>query len=432
MNASFILQCLLLGAASLWAQNLHTAWDHMMQNHPLQVAGEAKRQSYLAHVAALEAQRLPKLDAFANYQYQTQVPQTQIQIPALAPGMAPLSQKITLGDHDRSEIGATLSYPLFTGWAQSHQIDASRLSVEAHSKQLKHTQQQLAYQFAMIYWMIQFHSIQAQWQYTKMNAHAHHVQLLEAQMQAGTATPAQWYSAQAKMAKSLADTSSTRQTLDSLLAEFHQLTGIPYPTSDSIRYTFRSSDSMSVPLLAQSLEIQAQSLTHSQKSALSQRYPALYTFASYRLGNPGINQGTNEWMHYGILGIQAQWNLFDGFQRQAISKQYQWESKILLTQAHQIKLDQQTRRQIIQNQQKNLNAELYAIQAGVEAAEQAYFAYQASFENGSALSNDVLDAELLLAEWQAKRAQWEVRRQMLDLQFHMIAETPIQLAEEQP
>lgn len=430
MNASFIFRCILLGIASLGAQNLRTAWENMMQQHPQQVAGEAKRQSHHAQLAALESQKLPKLDVFANYQYQTQAPKTEIHLPALAPGMAPLSQEITLGDHDRSEIGATISYPVFTGFAQSHHIEASRLSVEAYSKQLEYTQHQLAYQFGALYWMIQWHSIQAQWRKAQIQAHAHYVQMVEAQMKAGTATLAQWYNAHAKMAKSLADTSSTRQTLDSLYAEFELLTGITYPIHDTTRYTLSPINKSTKPLLAQGLEIQAQSLSHAQKAALSQRYPSLYTFASYRLGNPGINQGTNEWMHYGVLGIQAQWNIFDGFQRQALSKQYQSESKILLTQANQIKKDQITRHQIIQNQQKNLKAELQAIQAGVEAAQQAHQAYQAAFSNGSALANDVLDAELLLAEWQAKRAQWEVRRQLLDLQLFRISESTLQLTEE--
>lgn len=423
------LICMAFFASGAGAGSLQDAWEQMLQAHPAVKAAEARMSSKEAGLAAVKATRLPKVDASATYQYNTELARTRLEIPALAPGMQPISRELTVGDHDRMELGVTATYPLFTGFAQTNQIAANDYWVKAARKEIDQVRNQLGFQFGMLHLGIRLAEVEARLRASRLEAWRAHVKTLETQVNSGVATSAQLYAARAEFARTTADTAATRRTLDSLAAEFFALTGIAYHYEDTTRYTFAGEAVAGQSLAAEALDIQAQGLQKAGDAATSSRYPTVNTFAGYRYGNPGINQGMNEWMGYGIFGVQAQWNVFDGFERKSTRVRFASDAQVLQAEAERIRKTQSSALATLQVERTAMEAEKLALLAGLEASQQARLAYKASFGNGVALADDVLDSEIRVADFEARLAQWDVRKAILDLRMSWIFGKPIQLKE---
>jgi outer membrane protein TolC len=215
--------------------------------------------------------------------------------------------------------------------------------------------------------------------------------------------------------------------LDSLAAEFEALTGVAYRFDDSTQYAFSENHSSVHSLAAEGLTLQAQGLQKAGDAATGSRYPMVNAFAGYRYGNPGMNQGIDEWMGYGVVGVQAQWNLFDGFERKSIRTRYSSDAEVLQAEAERIRKNQQSAMATLQVEISSMDSEQKALVAGLDASQQALVAYKASFAGGTALADDVRDAELRLAEFEARIAQWEIRKAMLEIRLAWVAGHQIQI-----
>ena len=103
---------LLLVEFSFSQQTLADAYNSMLKSNPALQAAQLRVQSRNEAVNALKGARLPKVDISAGYQYLTEIARMQLDIPPFLPGMSPVSLDRPLGDHDKTELGITASYPL--------------------------------------------------------------------------------------------------------------------------------------------------------------------------------------------------------------------------------------------------------------------------------------------------------------------------------
>lgn len=423
----------MLGLAStVGAAELATAWEQMLRSHPALKVAESRKAARDAGLTAVRAAQLPRVDASANYQYNSELVRTRMEIPALSPGMQSVDRELTVGDHDRAELGVTATYALFTGFAHRNQIAAQDYALKAAEMDLARTRNQLGFQFGMLHWGIRLAEVEARLRASRLEARRAHVHTLETQQNSGVATSAQLLGARAEFSLAVADTAATHRTLDSLAAEFAALTGTEYPYQDTTALAFVSADTVLRSWSAEALDAQSQSLQKSGDAATSTRYPMVSAFAGYRYGNPGINQGIDEWMGYGIVGVQAQWNLFDGFERKSTRVRFSAEAQALQSEAERQRLQQSVGVSNLRAERQASHAETEALRTALEAAQGALDAYRASLGNGAATADDVLDAELRVIEMRARIDQRRIRDAMLELRMQWISGAPLQLVETTP
>jgi outer membrane protein TolC len=426
------LWALLLGSSAYAGGNLAQAWQHLLDTNPALKASQAKQQSRMASIDAVKATRLPRLDATATYQVTSETSRIQLQMPALVPGATPITLDKSLGDHDRAELGLTASYAIFTGFAQTNQIQSQTLILQATGMEQEQLRNNLGLQFGLLHFSIQVAQEESRLRLSRLEARRSHVNTLEVQAKAGVATLAQVLSAKADFARSVADTSATRRTLDSLTAEFEGLTGVPYPDVYTHKFNLPDNQTPTKSLQAEGIETQALAVDKAGEAATSTRYPWVSTFAGYRYGNPGLNQTANEWMGYALLGVQVQWNLFDGRERKASMARTQADSRTLRAEAERLRSVQTTALTTLSAERRASTAEGDALASGLEAARSAQDAYGAALKNGSATADDMLDAQIRVVELESRLAQWNIRNAILDLRTRWQSGQTITFSETQP
>jgi outer membrane protein TolC len=178
-------------------------------------------------------------------------------------------------------------------------------------------------------------------------------------------------------------------------------------------------------LIAESYEMQAQGLEQGGEAATGSRYPWLTALAGYRYGNPGLNQSADEWMGYGLVGLQLQWNLFDGFERRATRARFHADARALQAEAQRARTLQSAALATLEAERRSANAEAEALAAGVEASRAALHSLRNAEQGGVAIADDLLEAQDRLLELETRLDQWGLRNQLRELRYRWQAGEPI-------
>ena len=71
------------------------------------------------------------------------------------------------------------------------------------------------------------------------------------------------------------------------------------------------------------LQHAGESIDEARKALRYRHFPTIACDVGFRYGNPGLNMGMDQFMGWGIVGLTASWNLFDGFKSRAQDAQLQ-------------------------------------------------------------------------------------------------------------
>ncbi|MFA6689918.1 MAG: TolC family protein, partial [Sphaerochaetaceae bacterium] len=322
------------------AETLSSAWEHLVSTNPALRSAEARVESGRAAVDAVNASWYPRLDLTGSYQYQSETSKMKIVIPAFMEGMDDVTIDKSLGDHDKAEVGANVSYVLFSGFSETRAAEAQEASLKSTETSYLQTKNTLALRFGLLHYAIQSARISLRLEEARFSARKAHLGVLEKRTDSGVSTSAQTLSAVAELARASADTAEAHRKLDSLYQEFESFVGVPYPEEAPPELPLVDSDSSLRSLEAEALEQRADAFLKQGAATQGGAYPQISTYVGYRYGNPGLNLTGNEWMGYAVAGVQAKWNLFDGFERKASAVRYRAESKSLRAQAEELRREQ--------------------------------------------------------------------------------------------
>ncbi|PHS34122.1 MAG: hypothetical protein COA92_03585 [Sulfurovum sp.] len=142
--------CLICISVTLFGSSLDELIDHAMENST--VIKQSKAQMQLAEVQREESQaeHLGSIDLVGSYTH-FNLPRTLI---PLTPGSLlsdPNAAKAIATTKDLFATGVRYSVPLFTGFAQTRQVEMDSLTTELSQSKLSLTKEQLAYNVASLY-----------------------------------------------------------------------------------------------------------------------------------------------------------------------------------------------------------------------------------------------------------------------------------------
>ncbi len=385
-------------------------------------------------VAEARAAWLPSIDALGTYSYTTETSRLQLDLPFPLPNGTHMDR--ALGDHDRVESGVDASYALFTGFARGRRLESQRLGVKVREAQLRAARNQMSLRLASLFYAWQLAGAQAAYQ-EKLLQHARE---LEKQSQdfvkAGTAVRSRLLTAQARSRAVEVDMLTARNTRDSLAFEVLAFLGDRTDAApegdpgDSSAAMSLLADTSALPDTAwkapgeqarpeaEALDWGAAQARTGAEALAGQKWPQLSGSAGWRYANPGLNLAGDEFMNYGILGLQLRWNLFDGSRNRAQRAQLDVQARELAEQKRRLVQDWRKAMATARLQYSRSLAQYQAALASREAARAASADLKRQTEAGVATGVDWLEARnnearAELAMEQARtlqrlaRLQWE-------------------------
>ncbi len=419
-----------LAKAACEPHPLAAVWSHLEATHPALAATRQRETAREEAVAQTRASLLPRLDATGSWQYVSEVPTLELSLPSPVPGARPLTMERELGDHDRIEAGLTASWVLFSGFSSRHARAREVRALEATRHEGRQVRSMLALQMGLVDLGLRIQAVELRLRRDRVQAKASWMAAWQAREKGGTSTRAQSLQAKAELLRAVADTLATRRVVDSLAAEFRALAGIAWPGSlaDSLDVGFCPESVPAEPdesWLARALKEQAGSIQEARGAATSGRWPVVAAQAGVRTGDPGVNQFGEGWTTWGVAGVQAQWNLFDGFERSASSRRLLAESRALELEAARTTLQRDTQWALLRDERDRIAGERDALSAALEAATEARQAVAGAVASGASQPDDLLDATLRESELRARLSQLSLREAGLALRLRSLSGEPL-------
>lgn len=373
----------------------------------------------------------PSLDVTGNYAFTTEEPRLKLDLPFPAPGGTSLER--TLGDKDKMEIGLDASVPLFTGFSRGYAMESKQALARAREALSLAAQNQLSLRLAGLFYAWQLAAANARYQ-ARVSEHAASLQAqLAGFVKAGTAVRSRALAAEARAKAAEVDRLAAENARDSLALEVLDFLGrsVEGTPPDSL-----AADTASPP--APPWEEAAEGGTPSRpeerafeegalqarlgaKALEGQRLPQVYGMAGMRYANPGLNMAEDEFMAYGLAGLQLKWNLFDGFRNRQQRRQLEIQARVLDQQRRKARGEWAKARQSARLSHGRWTAQERAAEASREAAKAAAEDLQKQLDLGMATEVELMEARNHEARAEFVREQARTFRRLALLQWEYAA-----------
>ncbi len=405
MRLSFLVLVTFWAVRTLPAQTLkQTVHLALQQNKTILAQNQAARKARLEAKAAFRY-TLPQLDVNASYRHVTHVP--HIQFPAFLGG----GSSINLGAYDSYETGLTLHYALFNGFANRNTVRLMEQRAALSEIVLQKTQKEIAIQTINAYRQVQRWLLEREVLKTGMARTDLQLARIRSLVRQGMALALDSLSltlAKLRLQKQMIEAQNHLQTAQ---AQLDQLVG--QKVTVQVFAGEEISSCTERPLFAQMetlKKIEQQRRMQQTQIHLKQAayFPRVQVFASYNYGKPGADMIRNEWMDYGVWGVNLSWNIFSWFSDRLRVQAARAELKQIQWQKQTAKEEMQTRFEAALRTWQTLFEQYKVLKMAFDVARSKMKIVEAQYRQGMATVTDFNRANLDLTE-----AELNVKRQLL-------------------
>jgi outer membrane protein TolC len=385
-----------------------------------------------AQLAEARSSYLPSLDVYGSYQAFTAANHLHVELPPPPPppgppGPNPPPPNVVdrdLGDKTREEYGIDLTIPLFAGGQRRGQVLSRDAALKASRESARARRNQLSLRLAALYYAWHTADAARATQESLARAHEDFWNRTAAEVRQGAALKSREAAARARWLNAQVDLQAAIDTRDSIARAAALLLGLPPAQAVAFRLGVADTASLApaAPAVARPeleyLERTSESLEYQERALLGQKFPTLSALAGYRLANPGLNLGSDEYMTYGLVGLQLKWNLFDGFRNRSQRSQIRSQREAVGVERERQAAFWSEAALSADRQAARLEMSLRAAQASLEAAQEGLREKTAQRRQGSASELEWIDATVLEAKaalqvrqlaLQGRLAQWQQR-----------------------
>jgi outer membrane protein, adhesin transport system len=367
---------------------------------------------------------LPSLDLLAAYNYFTE--KNSIDLPGTMNPIRPGTPiHASIGEQYNETFGVDLTWPLFVGFSRRNMVESKRTAISSKEASLAGLRNRQSFALGVLYlqWLLSYRQMDVRKALvTQLTSYAGQV---KAMVDAGTALKSRLLDAQARLQLATIDITSAQDQADSLRTELLSLIQdadtLATPDSSDLKI-----DKMQIPerLDLERPELQTfvetgRQLEWTRRALRGQKLPSIVGTTGYRYALPGLNMGGSKLMDYGVVGIAAKWNLFDGFKNREQAAQLSRQIEILDVARKQV-ADQFTRSfTVARDQLTNADSRVAATVASRDAARALAAELKEQVSGGTATSADYLNALTAqsLAELAVEQARTTKRMAMLKLLY---------------
>jgi len=416
--ALFCLACDSLHAAAL---NLGEAQALLFEHHPDLQAAEVAIERAQSQWAQSRSAYLPKIDWVGNYQIFSEKNHLEFTLPP------PVNTSISkdLGDYDRWETGLDVTYPIFTGFARTSQVESKSQLVAAEKARQKALRNQASLRLAALYYAWHMSRAKLAFEDAQCALAEGSLQVSQAQKAQGLVSERAVLTARSQSLAQQAEKLTAANQVDSLAWEAGQWLGmpgdivwqldtvmsrLPDELPDAGPASHDGADSGALRPEIQALQHQSRALAASEKAVHGRDWPNLTALAGWRYADPGLNLAGTEPMAYGLAGMQLKWNLFSGGERTRQREELRLQRRQIAIETSKLLREWDKNTALTKRQYKRWRLQTVSAQAALEAAERSLLDTRRQLDHGLATPLDTLEIRV-----QCERARM-LRDQSLSMQ----------------
>jgi len=333
-----------------------------------------------------------------------------------------------MGFHDNTLLGADLTYPLFTGFDRKYGVAESRESVAQKQATLEGTKNTASLLLGISYlqWILAYR--QATVRRTYIEDLDSFALQSENRYRAGTVLESALLEARANLQFAKADLVNDRSRIDSLRQEILAMilgrdqSVVPDTAVSSQLDTMKLAtaiDTARPELLA--FNHAAEQVRLAREALRYRHFPTISGDLGGRYGNPGLNLGIDKFMGWGLVGISASWNLFDGFKTAAKDAELQQDLDYIEIARTQQLQSMTTGFDNAKRQIACASERLAACEASLAASTRLVAERREQVASGNATATDYLNALTGFAQAWLQIEQAKTARRIAMLQQHYAA-----------
>ena len=316
----FFLIMIQLGRADILS--LRDAQGLLLKNNLDVLTAEEEVAKASNELTGTYASYWPSLDVTGSYNYLTEKSRLNVRIPSPLPGASPIVIDKTMGGNDRAECGLNLSYPFFTGFQRYYAVMGKKEVVAIKQATLEGTKNRASLNLGQLYLQWELSYKQVLLRQALVEQLETYTKQLVAMLESGTIQRSKLLDAQARLQLARVDVEAAKDQGDSLGLEIKAMLLLKDASigPDTSGMVF---DTLPVPKVPKTTRPELVALDHATAQVEAMRaslkfrhFLVISGLAGLRYGRPGLNLGRDAYMGYGLVGVQAQWNLFDGFKVQ--------------------------------------------------------------------------------------------------------------------
>jgi len=312
---------LMMTGIALAQQSLPECVQMALAHNPGLKVAESEAGIAAAEVNQARAAQRPALDLSGSYRRQSTVPELSFDTPLFQqffPGGG-----IKLGSLDNSDLRLTLSQPIFAGFRLTQSKNAAVALAGAKGNELKRQRAELIYRVESAYAALLQAQKGAEIARSAREQIAAHLRDVESMVTQGLARRDERLRVEVKASEADLALLQAENGIALAVAALENLLAAPLPAA--AEFAAMGPGHLEPGTLLQSQQLASANRAElaslagvreaagaSRKIARGGRLPSVAGFASYGYGKPGLDMIRNEWMDYWLVGVGAEWNLWNG------------------------------------------------------------------------------------------------------------------------
>ena len=288
-------------------QSLKETINLALDANPVIAAGKSQVEESRLDAKSTSRSTLPQIDFDASYRHVSDV--AQLEFPPNPLGLT----NVNMGVYDNYETGLTASYLLFGGFAQKNLVEMKDKTVELNNQQLTKTEKSVALEVIIKYRQVQNYQLEVE----ALNAARQRISLqvkrIKALVHQGMALALDTLSLSLSKLNNDQKIIAAQANLETSMQELATLVGKEIAVDKKVAITEDNLISLFDAEMnndLQMLNTQKGMMQSNQAITKSGYYPKIGLFAGVKYAKPGVNPIQNDWMTYGVWGVNLNWNLF--------------------------------------------------------------------------------------------------------------------------
>lgn len=359
---------------------LEECYNLAHKNYPLAKQSALIAQKSLLEIESANKAKLPKIDLNAQATYQSEV----IGLPISIPGMEPINK-------DQYRATLDINQNIYNGGT----IDASAKLKEAQTKtqqqQVEVNLYQLKSRINHYYFSILFLQEKRELLISKTELLATKIKEVRSGVKFGAILPASELILEAELLKINQHLTDIKFEKKTMFENLSQLTSTEIDSETKVvapESSVLASENVRPELTF--FDLQREQLDISKQLISKSQLPKLNAFGQAGYGNPGLNMLDNSFQSFYIIGLKANWNIFDwGKSKKEISA-LEISEEIILSEKESFMLNNAVELNQIKNDADRIQQLLLSDQQIIETREKIVQSANAQMKNGVITTSEYL------------------------------------------
>jgi len=323
--------------------SLEMCYEAAKNNHPLVSETELNSKVEEISLEKIATTWLPKIDAYAQAMYVSDVVELNIDIPMFE--MPELT-------HDQYKVAVTVQQMLFDGTSTSYRKELQQAQTEIDNKTVEVKLYSIKEQVATAYFGILFLQEQEKLMLNVMEELKTQQKRIATGIENGVLLPMSADILEVEVLKTEQKIIEIRAAKNSGLQTLNVLTGQNFDENSQLQIPENNNTAQGTRPEMLLFEAQKNYFSATSNLVTTQRLPMAFAFGEFGYGKPGLNMLSNTFDTYYTVGVKVTWNIYD-WNNSNREKQ--------LIEVYSEKINHQeelfTRSQTIVNQQQQQNLE---------------------------------------------------------------------------